>query len=150
MDTEKRRQLHAIGSRIKERRTELGLTQVALAEAAQVSKSFFSDVEAGQTAASGLAYLRIAEALDVSIQWLLTGATSEVEPAGNQSISIPPIVSELAEEKGWKHSETLEVAGAIQSVMARRTRDGRRWEPTRDYVLQVAEAIRGGAGQRRR
>jgi transcriptional regulator with XRE-family HTH domain len=129
-----------IGARIRQRRRELNLTQEALAERAGLSKSFMSEIEGGHTPASGLVYLRLAEELDVSIQWVLQGATPDVREGvalGVQS----KIVDELANERGWSYAHTLEVAAAIQAVVGRRTRAGQRWEPTREYVLRVAEAL---------
>jgi transcriptional regulator with XRE-family HTH domain len=127
-----------IAKRIKGRRKELGLTQEALAQRAEVSKSFVSELEGGESAANGLVYLRIAKALDVSIQWLLTGELPEerVNP-----LSRVPIVSELADEMGWTHTKALDVAQALSRIVARRTRPGHRWEPTREQVLKLAEVI---------
>src|SRR5437870_1060971 len=76
-ESERSPRLAAIGERIRQRRKELGRTQEALAEAAELSKSFVSEMEGGVAAASGLVYLRVAQALDVQVQWLLTGALPE-------------------------------------------------------------------------
>ena len=127
-----------IAARIKERRKELGLTQETLALRAELSKSFMSELEGGESAANGLVYLRVARALDVSIQWLLTGELREerVNP-----LSQVPIVSQLADEMGWTHRKALDVAEALARVVARRTRPGHRWEPSREQVLKVADVI---------
>jgi hypothetical protein len=52
-----------------------------------------------------------------------------------------PIVSQIADELGWSHQKARDVAEALARIVARRTRDGRRWVPTREQVLAVAEAI---------
>ena len=104
---------------MRQRRRELNLTQEQLAERAGLSKSFLSEVEGGQVAADGLIYLRIAECLEVSVEWLLQG---EVAPPPPARPDIPPALSALADELGWTHSETLDVAAALQTVIARRSR----------------------------
>jgi transcriptional regulator with XRE-family HTH domain len=130
--------LGPIGERIRQRRRELGLTQEALADAAGLSKSFISEMETGLAAANGLLYLRVAAALDVEVQWLLTGLVPE---RASRPVSVPPLLSKIAEEKGWSHKRTLDVAAALGAVVARRTLEGRRWEPTRDEILRIASAL---------
>jgi hypothetical protein len=52
------------------------------------------------------------------------------------------LVAELAEEQGWSYADTMDVAAALQTIVARRTR-GRRWQPGRDELLALAKAVRG-------
>lgn len=133
--------LAAIGARVKQRRRELDITQEALATKTALSKSFVSEVEGGLVAASGLKYLKIAEALGVSVEWLLTGELPERPIVRPSDVEIPPFVAQVAEEEGWSYGETLDVAAALQSVVARRTR-GRRWQPTRDDLIALGAALR--------
>jgi len=133
--------LAAIGARVKLRRRELEITQEALATTTSLSKSFVSEVEGGLVAASGLKYLKIAEALGVSVEWLLTGELPESTIVRPSDVEIPVFVAEVAEEEEWSYGETLDVATALQSVVARRTR-GRRWQPSRDDLVALAAAIR--------
>ncbi len=65
--------LKEIGQRIMERRKKLGLTQEALAEKADVTAQFVSYAEAGKRAMRPENLLKIAEALEVSADYLLTG-----------------------------------------------------------------------------
>lgn len=65
--------LKEIGQRIIERRKKLGLTQEALAEKADVTAQFVSYAEAGKRAMRPENLLKIAAALDVSADYLLTG-----------------------------------------------------------------------------
>lgn len=141
---EKDEQLVHIGARVRERRRELDKTQEELAADAGFSKSFLSEVESGATPASGLIYLRLAQALDVTVQWLLTGAGEIEEGRPAAPVRIPQIVSELAEENGWTYSEAADIAAALDAIVARRTRAGARWEPTKEYVLRIAHALKGG------
>jgi transcriptional regulator with XRE-family HTH domain len=133
--------LAAIGSRVKQRRRELSLTQETLAEKAGLSKSFVSEVEGGQASASGLMYLRLAEALEVSVEWLLTGETPERPIVRPSDVQIPSFVADVAEEQGWSYGETLDVAAALETYVARRTR-GRRVQPGREELIALADALR--------
>ncbi len=118
------------------------MTQEALAIAAGLSKSFVSEVEGGQASASGLMYLKLAAALGVSVEWILTGDLPERPVVRPSEVQIPPYVAALAEEQGWTYGETLDVSAALQTIIARRSR-GRRWQPARDEILALADAVRG-------
>ena len=65
--------LQDIGRRIMERRRKLGLTQEALAEKGDVTAQFVSYAEAGKRAMRPENLLKIAAALGVSADDLLTG-----------------------------------------------------------------------------
>jgi len=65
--------LKEIGQRIMERRKKLGLTQEALAEKGDVTAQFVSYAEAGKRAMRPENLLKIADALEVSADYLLTG-----------------------------------------------------------------------------
>jgi len=131
----------AIGRRVKERRDALGMTQDQLATKAELSKSFISEVENGATAASGLVYLRLAEALDVEVQFLLTGKARDEHSHAKRTPVVEPWLSNIADEQGWSHRMTLDVASATSAIIARRTKDGRRHELDRETVLRIAEAL---------
>ena len=65
--------LQEIGKRILDRRKQLGLTQEALAEKAEVTTQFESYAESGKRAMRPENLLKISEALGVSADYLLTG-----------------------------------------------------------------------------
>ena len=65
--------LQDIGRRIMERRRKLGLTQEALAEKGDVTAQFVSYAEAGKRVMRPENLLKIAAALGVSADYLLTG-----------------------------------------------------------------------------
>lgn len=65
--------LKGIGQRIMDRRKTLGLTQEALAEKGDVTAQFVSYAEAGKRAMRPENLLKIATALEVSTDYLLTG-----------------------------------------------------------------------------
>lgn len=59
-----------LGNRIKERRTELGLTQAELAERVGVTRKTVNTVENGVFTPSTILALKLAEALDLSVERL--------------------------------------------------------------------------------
>ena len=65
--------LQQIGQRIIERRKKLGMTQESLAEKADVTTQFVSYAESGKRAMRPENLLKIANALGVSTDYLLTG-----------------------------------------------------------------------------
>lgn len=65
--------MQEIGKRILDRRKQLGLTQEALAEKAEVTTQFVSYAESGKRAMRPENLLKISEALGVSADYLLTG-----------------------------------------------------------------------------
>lgn len=65
--------LQEMGQRIMERRKKLGLTQEALAEKADLTTQFVSYAESGKRAMRPENLLKIAHALQVSADYLLTG-----------------------------------------------------------------------------
>ena len=65
--------LKEIGKRISKRRKKMGLTQEALAELSDVTTQFVSYAEAGKRAMRPENLLKLAVALGVSTDYLLTG-----------------------------------------------------------------------------
>lgn len=65
--------LKEIGQRIMERRKKLGLTQEALADKSNLTTQYISYAEAGKRAMRPENLLKIATALEVSADYLLTG-----------------------------------------------------------------------------
>lgn len=59
-----------LANRLKERRTELGLTQGELADMCLVSRKTINTVENGIFVPSTLLALKLAEALGVTVEWL--------------------------------------------------------------------------------
>lgn len=62
-----------IGSRIKEKRTNMNLTREKLANMANISDKFLYDIEVGNKGMSAETLYKIARALCVSTDWLLKG-----------------------------------------------------------------------------
>lgn len=65
--------LKGVGKRIMERRKKLGMTQEALAEKSELTTQFVSYAESGQRAMRPENLMKIAAALGVSTDYILTG-----------------------------------------------------------------------------
>ena len=107
------------GDRIKAARENLNWTQGQLAEAAGISKGFLSDIENDKRNISSESALKIADALGISLDYLLRGETGERERQ-RQPVRIPPELSKLAEELELSYRETLTLLEAHEAVVARR------------------------------
>ena len=64
----------SFGTRVHERRVELGITQTQLAAAVGVSASHVYAIEAGRNNVSLPLAMAIASKLDVTLDWLTQGA----------------------------------------------------------------------------
>jgi len=128
------------GDRIRELREERRWTQDKLAQVARMSKGFLSDVENNKGSISADYALRLANALGVSLDYLLTGETGrkEIERA---PVRIPSELSELAQELDLTYAETLTLLNAHESVIARRRLSVTR-PPTKGEWRKLHEAIK--------
>ena len=108
------------GDRIRDAREERGWTQEKLAEAARISKGFLSDLENNNRGVSAEYALRIADALGVSLDFLMRGEQGKEEIA-REPVKIPPELSQAAQELGLSYSETLTLLDAHEAVVARRS-----------------------------
>ena len=108
------------GDRIREIREAKRLTQDQLAERTRISKGFLSDVENGKRNVSSEYLLRIANALNASVDYLLRGTTES--PAGSREpVMIPAELSAAAERLNLSYAQTIELLEAHRSVVARRS-----------------------------
>ena len=108
------------GDRIKTARERRQWTQEQLAEAARISKGFLSDIENDKRNISSESALKIADALGISLDYLLRGESGERERQ-RQPVSIPRELSKLAEELELSYRETLTLLEAHEAVVARRS-----------------------------
>ena len=67
------KQENTISQRVKQRRTEIGLTQSEVAELAGITQQSFQQIEAGETKRPRH-LLEIAQALKCSADWLMFGS----------------------------------------------------------------------------
>jgi transcriptional regulator with XRE-family HTH domain len=107
------------GDRLREIRERRRLTQEQLAVAADISKSFLSEVENNKRNISSQALLRIAKVLGASVDYLLTGEAKEDRL--KEPVVIPPELSRAADELHLSFNEAVELLEAHRSVVARRS-----------------------------
>ena len=77
---------HEIGEHIRKSRQEARISQEELAEYAGISGSYISDIEAGKRNFSVDVLMKIAEALQVSTDWILRADTPGTAAVLNRDI----------------------------------------------------------------
>ena len=120
------------GDRIKSVRDEKSWTQDELAQKSGISKGFLSDVENNKRNVSAENALRIADALGVSLDFLMRGEQGK-EEAARQPVRIPQELSQAAEELKLSYSETLTLLDAHEAVVARRSNKAMRRPTVEDW-----------------
>lgn len=108
----------SLGERIAALRERRGWKQRQLAEAAGLSVTFLSEIENDRRNVGAAILLRLADALDASLDYLLRG--EEDRPSPRRSVVVPPELSAAAEDQGWSYSQTTALLEARQVVVARR------------------------------
>lgn len=107
-----------LGDRVADLRKEEDLTQKELADRADISPPFVSDIENDKRNVSSSVLYRIAEALGTSLDYLMTG--EENRPVKPRSRKIPPELNVTAEENNWPFADAVALLEAAQMVLARR------------------------------
>lgn len=120
-----------VGENIKQVREARGWTQDKLAGEAKISKGFLSDVENKGKNISLDLLLRVATALGASIQYLATGEGDL--PTGRAPVVIPHELSEAAEQLHLHFQETIDLLGAYNAVVARRSNRSKRAMSVEDW-----------------
>ena len=82
--------METVGSRIKQRRTELKLTQKQIQAATGISSGNLSDIENGRVLPSSSALINLSNILKCSIDWILKGESlnNEIDPDQNKFLSL--------------------------------------------------------------
>lgn len=70
----------SIGNRIKNRRKELNLTQIDIKRECGISSGALSEMENGNRTPSVITFYSLCQALNCSIDWLVTGISPNTEP----------------------------------------------------------------------
>jgi|CryBogDrversion2_1035201.scaffolds.fasta_scaffold00317_7 transcriptional regulator with XRE-family HTH domain len=109
-----------LGERIRTIRQSLKWTQDELAQEAKISKSFLSEIENDKANASGENLLKISNAMNVSMDYLMKGESAPYDKMP-QKVEIPFTLSALAEEKGLSYKATLMLLSTHQSLIAKRS-----------------------------
>jgi transcriptional regulator with XRE-family HTH domain len=128
------------GDRVKAARERKTWTQEQLAAAAGISKGFLSDIENDKRNISSESALKIADALGISLDYLLRGEEGQRE-RDREPVKIPPELSQVAEEDGLSYRETLTLLEAHEAVVARRSAKSLQ-PPTVEEWRKLYHAIR--------
>ncbi len=131
----------SVGDRIKARRAELGWTQELLAQKAGISKSFLSELENGKRRVSADNLLEIARTLSVSLDYLMTGTTTEAAPV---EVPIPSSLARFAAEEGLSFRQTLMLLDMQKQIVAHRSsskKDGLEGVDWRKFYEAVKEFL---------
>ena len=107
-----------LGSRIADCREHLGWTQKALAERAELSVTFLSEVENDRRVPGTDALRRLADALDTTLDYLVKGATGRAPE--RKPMVIPAELEALAVEAELSFSDTATLMKYKDMVVARR------------------------------
>lgn len=106
-----------IANRIRGLRRSRELSISRLAELADLSAGYLSEVERGHSEISGVKLARLAEHLGATVDYLVTGRTE------GRAETIPPGLSEAAKTLDLTYAQTLRLLAGKESLVARRTRD---------------------------
>jgi transcriptional regulator with XRE-family HTH domain len=122
----------AMGKRIAQLREDMGMTQKQLADRADVSVTFLSEVENGKRNISMGKLVSIAEELETTTDYLARGTHSGSRPRTVDKF--PPELSSAAEEMGWSYAEAKTLLQVRELVLERRTPNG--VEVPKNYTKQ--------------
>jgi transcriptional regulator with XRE-family HTH domain len=114
-----------MGERVRQRRTELGLRQDDLARKAGISKSFLSDLENGKRSIGAETLLDLGRAMDVSLDYLMTGEDSEMH---HKQSEIPPALASFAAQEGLSVRDTLTLLHIQEEIITTRKGSRKRQE----------------------
>lgn len=106
-----------VGQRVRQHRRELGMSQDALAQRAGISKSFLSDLETGKRSLGAETLLDLARAMDLSLDYLMTG-----EESSNQGpeVQIPASLANFAAKEGLSFRQALTLLHMQEQIIANR------------------------------
>jgi transcriptional regulator with XRE-family HTH domain len=107
------------------------MLQRDLADAAEISVGYLSEVENGHRTPGAEILLRIANALGASLDYLARGEESRLT---SEPLTIPTSLDEAAEDQQWSYAVTASLLRAQSAVRFRRTPTGQSAKPTREWT----------------
>ncbi len=110
--------MSSVGERIRSRRQKIGWTQEQLADKAGISKGFLSDLETGTRNVSAEYLLKIAQALTVTLDFLMKGDPTRPKTG---EIQIPARLSNLAKQEHLSFAQTLMLLDMRLQIKAHRS-----------------------------
>jgi transcriptional regulator with XRE-family HTH domain len=120
-----------IARRIRMLRKSRGLSLQQLADKADMSAGYLSEVERGRSEVSGVKLARVAEHLGVTTDYLLSGRGDL--PTGG-SVQIPSALSAAAEVLDLTYARTLRLLAGKESLVARRSSSAEREWSKEDWI----------------
>ena len=121
-----------VGDRIRLIRERKGWTQDKLANETDISKGFISDVENGKRDITSSYLLKIANALNASLDYLMRGESQENKVIS--PVEIPAELSVAAQRLKLSYTETLALLRTKESVVAERSHKRKRSFTVDDWV----------------
>ena len=129
----------SLGGRIRDCRERHGWTQMDLAKSAEISVTFLSEVENDRRLPGAGVLLRLANALGVSLDYLVRGDVTGAPP--RRSLVLPTELAEIAEEEGWSVKESSDLLAYREMIVARRTGLGKPTDPERTLTKKEWRAL---------
>ena len=108
-----------MGQRVAKTRARRNLTQRDLAKKAELSVPFVSEIENDKRNVSSDVLLRLADALGVSMDYLMKGEEQR-EASKDRSPSFPPSLDRAAQEREWAYADAALLLEARELIIARR------------------------------
>lgn len=116
-----------IGNRIRGLRKEKGLKISQLANEANISAGYLSDVERGESAISSEKLAEVAKVLGASTDYLISGESSPYTVEARE-INVPTALSEAAITLELPYRKTMQLLEGRRSLIARRSQgDDQEW-----------------------
>lgn len=106
------------GKRVAQLREERGWKQKELAENADISITFLSEIENDKRTMGSNVLLRVADALGVSLDYIIKGEIDSAPP--KKPLTIPHELEKAADEMGWTFKTIKDLLNFHEFVVARR------------------------------
>ena len=116
--------MNTVGDRIRFCRQRLNLKQEELANLAGMSKGFLSEVETGNRNPSAEYLLRIANALGVSLDFLMKGGELPSFDPESKAVRIPSSLANFAHDKQLPFGQVRAILEAKLQLVANRRNSG--------------------------
>lgn len=124
----------SIGTRIKQRRKELGLTQTQIRQETGISSGNMSEIENGNKLPSTPTLISLSTILDCSIDWMLKGETPKKENNNLPNERCQMLLDGFQELSEADKDELIE----IMQIKLRKTKKGS-YEPTKSSNSTITE-----------
>lgn len=121
----------SLGARIADLRDQRGMKQHELAKHADLSVTFLSEVENGHRKPGADGLLRLADALETTLDYLVKGELPR--PSKREPVVFPSELAAYAEEEEMSLQEARQLLSARDMVVARRSGSSEADDKARAY-----------------